>query len=73
MARTVLVAADNPIIRKMLCQMFELEDDYDLCAEAANGKQAVELAVRCRPDYSGFIDARDEWARCRAGTEAPHA
>jgi DNA-binding NarL/FixJ family response regulator len=50
MPRTVLVADDNPIIRKMLCQMFEREDDYDLCAEAENGKQAIELAVQCRPD-----------------------
>jgi DNA-binding NarL/FixJ family response regulator len=50
MARTVLVADDNPTIRKMLCQMFEREDDYDLCAEAQNGKQAIELALQCRPD-----------------------
>jgi DNA-binding NarL/FixJ family response regulator len=50
MPRTVLVADDNPTIRKMLCQMFEREDDYDLCAEAENGKQAIELAIQCRPD-----------------------
>jgi DNA-binding NarL/FixJ family response regulator len=36
--------------RKMLCRMFEREVDYDLCAEAANGKQAIELALQCRPD-----------------------
>lgn len=50
MAKTVLVADDNPVIRKMLCEMFEHEQDYDLCAEAENGKQAIELALECHPD-----------------------
>jgi CheY-like chemotaxis protein len=50
MIRTVLVADDNPHIRKMLCRMFELEADYDLCAEAENGQQAIELALQHRPD-----------------------
>jgi CheY-like chemotaxis protein len=50
MARTVLVADDSPIIRKMLCQIFEEEDDYDLCAEATNGQEAIDLAIKHRPD-----------------------
>jgi two-component system response regulator DesR len=50
MARTVLVADDNAVIRKMLCQMFEREEDYDLCAEATNGQEAIALAIRHQPD-----------------------
>jgi chemotaxis response regulator CheB len=50
MARTVLVADDNAVIRKMICQMFEREDDYDLCAEATNGQEAIALAIRHQPD-----------------------
>jgi DNA-binding NarL/FixJ family response regulator len=50
MAKTILVADDNPYIRKALCRLFEMEEDYDLCAEAENGKQAIELAIQCRPD-----------------------
>jgi DNA-binding NarL/FixJ family response regulator len=50
MPRTVLVADDNPHIRKALCKMFEAEEDYDLCAEAENGEQAIALALRHRPD-----------------------
>lgn len=49
-AKTILVADDNPTIRKMLCRMFEIEEDYDLCAEAENGRQAIELALRHGPD-----------------------
>jgi CheY-like chemotaxis protein len=50
MAKRVLVADDNPLIRKMLCQLFEREDDYDICAEARNGQEAIELALKHRPD-----------------------
>jgi CheY-like chemotaxis protein len=50
MAKRVLVADDNPLIRKMLCQLFEREDNYDICAKAENGEQAIELALKHRPD-----------------------
>jgi CheY-like chemotaxis protein len=50
MARTILVADDNPLIRKMLCGLFEDEEDYDICAEATNGKEAVDLALKHRPE-----------------------
>ena len=49
MAKRVLVADGSPLIRKMLCELFEREDDYDLCAEAKNGREAIELALKHRP------------------------
>jgi CheY-like chemotaxis protein len=50
MAKRILVADDNPVIRKMLCRLFEVEEEYDICAEAANGQEAIDLAVKHRPD-----------------------
>lgn len=50
MARTVLIADDNPSIRRMLCQIFEAEENYDLCAEATNGREAIALALQHRPE-----------------------
>src|ERR1700721_1562208 len=50
MSKRVLVADDNSMIRKMLCKLFEREDDYDICAEAENGQEAIELALKHRPD-----------------------
>jgi CheY-like chemotaxis protein len=50
MAKTILVADDNPAIREMFCKLFESEKDYDICAEASNGLEAVNLAQTCRPD-----------------------
>lgn len=49
MAKTILIADDNPKIRKLLCQLFESEKNYDICAEATNGQEAIDLAVECRP------------------------
>lgn len=50
MAKRVLVADDSPLIRKMLCELFEREDAYDICAEAENGQEAIDLALKHRPD-----------------------
>jgi CheY-like chemotaxis protein len=50
MPRTVLIADDNPTIRKMLCRIFEQEKDYDLCAEATNGLEAISLAQKHKPE-----------------------
>ncbi len=50
MARTILVADDNPLMRKMLCEIFEAEEDYDICAEATNGQEAIDLALKHRPE-----------------------
>jgi CheY-like chemotaxis protein len=48
--KIILIADDNPVIRKMLCRMFEAEADFDLCAEAVNGAEAIALALKHRPE-----------------------
>lgn len=50
MARTILIADDSPLIRKTLCEFFETQEDYDICAEATNGQEAIDLALTHRPD-----------------------
>ena len=50
MPKTVLVADDNRIVRHALCQIFEGESDYDLCAEAKDGEEAISLATIHKPD-----------------------
>jgi chemotaxis response regulator CheB len=50
MARTILVADDSPLMRKILCEIFEAEEDYDICAEATNGQEAIDLALKHRPE-----------------------
>jgi CheY-like chemotaxis protein len=50
MPKTILVADDNAMIRTVLCKLFETEEDYDICAEAINGEEAIALAKQHRPD-----------------------
>jgi DNA-binding NarL/FixJ family response regulator len=46
----VLIADDNPWIRKALRTLIEHHSDWEVCAEAEDGQQAVEKARECSPD-----------------------
>jgi DNA-binding NarL/FixJ family response regulator len=46
----VAVADDQPLVRAGLRAMLDLADDMEFVAEAADGRAAVELARRERPD-----------------------
>ncbi|HEX6805645.1 MAG TPA: response regulator transcription factor [Terriglobales bacterium] len=46
----MLIADDHEIIRHMLCLMFAAQDDFEVCGEAENGQEAVEMAELLRPD-----------------------
>ena len=48
----VLVADDHPVVRQGLCTMLELEDDIEVVGRAANGEEAVQLALREHPDIT---------------------
>jgi CheY-like chemotaxis protein len=50
MPKRVLVVDDNPLIRRLICRMLEERARYEVCAEAANGAEAIELAKKKLPD-----------------------
>ena len=50
MAKTVLIVDDNRYIRQALCEQFKRESDFEVCGEAANGKEAIEKARELHPD-----------------------
>jgi DNA-binding NarL/FixJ family response regulator len=47
---TVLLAEDHMIVREGFRKMLELEDDFDVVGEAQDGRQAVALAKKFRPE-----------------------
>ena len=48
----ILLADDQALIRSGIRSLLEAEDDIEVVAEAANGRQAVTLAVEHRPDIA---------------------
>lgn len=50
MVKSVLIADDQEVIRRMLCLMFASQNDFEVCGEAENGQEAVEMAQLLRPD-----------------------
>jgi DNA-binding NarL/FixJ family response regulator len=47
---TVLLAEDHTIVREGLRALLEAQGDIEVVGEAQNGRQAVQLAQRLRPD-----------------------
>ncbi len=47
---SVLIVDDHPIVRQGLRTLLELQDDIIVAGEAANGKIAVDLTARLKPD-----------------------
>ena len=45
----ILIADDHEAVRKGVCAILSTRTDID-CAEAENGKQAVEMAATWKPD-----------------------
>jgi CheY-like chemotaxis protein len=50
MSKTILVVDDSPNLRKTLRRLLEAEENYDVCADATNGEEAIDLAQKRRPD-----------------------
>ncbi|HTS98930.1 MAG TPA: response regulator transcription factor [Streptosporangiaceae bacterium] len=50
MTTSVLVVDDQALLRTAFSSLIQAEDDLDVVGEAADGRQAVELAASRRPD-----------------------
>jgi CheY-like chemotaxis protein len=48
--KRILIADDNPHLRKALCRLFEGHEYLEICAEAVNGREAVDMAIAIKPD-----------------------
>jgi DNA-binding NarL/FixJ family response regulator len=50
MVKSVLIADDHKTIRQALCSLFSSQEDFDVCGDAENGLEAIEMAQVLRPD-----------------------
>src|SRR5207302_6652466 len=52
MALRILVADDHHVVRTGLRTLLETESGWEVCAEASNGREAVEKAKELKPDVA---------------------
>jgi two-component system NarL family sensor kinase len=50
--KRILVADDHEMLRRGVCTALQKEKDWEVCGEAANGQEAVEMATALRPDLA---------------------
>ena len=50
MVKSVLIADDHAATRQALCSLFSSQEDFEVCGDAENGLEAVEIAQVLRPD-----------------------
>jgi DNA-binding NarL/FixJ family response regulator len=46
----ILLADDHEIVRRGLCSLLQKRDGWEICGEASDGREALEMAKRLRPD-----------------------
>ena len=46
----ILMADDHPVVRAGIRGMLETQDEFQVIAEAENGREAIEQAQQLRPD-----------------------
>jgi DNA-binding NarL/FixJ family response regulator len=73
-ALTILLADDHDLIRLEMRELLEQEPGWQIAGEARDGRQAIELALRLRPDVAvvdlsmPVIGGLEVARRIRAGT-----
>ena len=51
MPKSIMIVDDSEDIRRALRRLFGKTEDWTICAEAANGRDAIEKAQRLHPDF----------------------
>src|ERR1700722_3605476 len=46
----IVVADDHPIFRDGLCKLLALEDDFEVVAQASDGRQVIDVLAQHEPD-----------------------
>ncbi len=46
----ILLADDHEIVRRGLCSLLQKREGWEVCGEASDGRQAVEMAKQLKPD-----------------------
>ena len=48
--KRILIANDNPMVRRGLRELVEHDQEWDVCGEAMNGREAIQQARELHPN-----------------------
>ena len=48
--KRILIADDHEVVRRRFCSLLESHDHFEVVAEASNGAEAVDKALKLNPD-----------------------
>ena len=51
MPKSIMIVDDSEVIRRNLRDLFNRSDDWTVCAEAIDGRDAIEKAAQFHPDF----------------------
>src|SRR5437899_4024411 len=46
----ILLADDHEIVRRGLCSLLQKHEGWEVCGEASDGREAIEMAKQLKPD-----------------------
>jgi len=69
MVKSVLIAEDHALVRQAICSLFDSQQDFEVCGDAENGMEAIEMAQALHPD----LIVLDLSMPVMNGVEAAHA
>src|SRR5271154_4537661 len=50
MSLRILIADDHEVVRRGLCALLQAHDGWEICAEAKDGREAIDKATQLKPD-----------------------
>jgi DNA-binding NarL/FixJ family response regulator len=50
MSFRILIADDHEVVRRGLCALLQAQPDWQICGEAADGREALDKAQKLKPD-----------------------
>src|SRR5215813_9515337 len=50
MSRRILIADDSETVRRVMCDCLEERGDVEVCGQASNGVETIDLAIKLKPD-----------------------
>jgi len=51
----ILIADDHEVVRRGLSALLQMQEGWEVCGEAADGREAVEKAKQLKPDFIIWI------------------